>query len=122
MEFLQRARSRGIESGVALESGSLLSGDIFGPSHGLRLYATGSQTELMTDRRHAHDHLARLERAATIVLGLYLTGTALDALGHGRWLFADYLGLEVPAPLGLGAGLLVLGAGTIWWRKSWLKH
>lgn len=107
---------------MALESGSLLSGDAGRPLRGLRLYATGSQTELMTDGRHAHDPLGRLERAATIVLGLYLTGTALDALGHGRWLFVDYLGLEVPAPLGLGAGLLVLGAGTIWWGKSWLKH
>jgi len=82
----------------------------------------------MVDRRDTPerlerlDRIARLERIAVIVLGVYLIGTAVDALRHGRWLFVNYLGLEVPAPLGLGAGLLVLAAGTLWWRKLWLKH
>lgn len=49
-----------------------------------------------------------LERAAAAVLGLYLVGTALAHLWQGRWLYADLLGLEVPAPLALLAGLLLL--------------
>ncbi len=61
----------------------------------------------------------RLERIAVITLGIYLIGTAFHALANGHWLFEDYLGLRVPAPLGLLAGILVLAAGTLWWRRSW---
>jgi hypothetical protein len=49
-----------------------------------------------------------LDRAAAGLLGLYLVGTAVAHLSQGRWLYVDLLGLEVPAPLALAAGLLLL--------------
>ena len=52
----------------------------------------------MTVRRRA---AGLLERVTVAVLGVYLGGTGLSALRRGHWLYTDYLGLEVPAPLAL---------------------
>lgn len=64
----------------------------------------------------------RLDRAAILVLGLYLTGTGSLALWRGRWLYTDYLGLRVPAPFALlvGAALLVIGT-VLWTRLPWRR-
>ena len=66
--------------------------------------------------------LARLDRALVIVLGLYLTGTGGVALWRGRWLYTDYLGLRVPAPLALLSGLALLLVGTALWRRVRWSH
>lgn len=59
----------------------------------------------------------RLERAAVVVLGVYLTGTGASAIARGTWFYTDYLGLLVPAPLSIVAGLLLLLLGTARWRS-----
>lgn len=60
---------------------------------------------------------SRLERVTVLTLGLYLAGTSLDALRLGRWLYTDYLGLDVPAPLALLAAILLLLLGTVRWSR-----
>lgn len=60
----------------------------------------------------------RLERAAVLVLGVYLTGTGASAIARGAWFYTDYLGLHVPAPLSVVAGLLLLLLGTARWRSA----
>jgi hypothetical protein len=59
----------------------------------------------------------RLERVAVVVLGLYLTGTGVLSLLRGRWSYTDYLGLDVPAPLALATGLLLLVLGVVRWSR-----
>ena len=59
----------------------------------------------------------RLERAAVLTLGLYLAGTGASALWRGEWLYADYVGLRVPAPLAVLAGVLLLILGTVRWSS-----
>lgn len=64
----------------------------------------------------------RLERAALVVLGLYVSGSGLVALRHGLWFYTDYLGLRMPAPLAILAGLLLLAAGTALWPRLTSGH
>lgn len=65
----------------------------------------------------ARSESRRLERAAVLVLGVYLTGTGASAIARGSWFYTDYLGLHVPAPLAVVAGLLLLLLGTARWRS-----
>jgi hypothetical protein len=58
-----------------------------------------------------------LERVTVAVLGVYLGGTGLSALRRGHWLYTDYLGLEVPAPLALLAASLLLALAARPWSK-----
>lgn len=58
-----------------------------------------------------------LERVAVVVLGLYLVGTGSAALGRGRWSYTDDLGLDVPAPLAVLAGALLLLLGLVRWSR-----
>jgi membrane protein implicated in regulation of membrane protease activity len=58
-----------------------------------------------------------LERLAGLVLGLYLLGIGLHALVAGRWLYRDYLGLGMPAPLAVVAGLAALAFAAFYGRR-----
>jgi hypothetical protein len=55
------------------------------------------------------------ERVATVILGLYLGGSGLRALGAGHWSYPDGLGFAVPAPLALALGVVLVG---IAWRRG----
>ena len=52
-----------------------------------------------------------LERCAVVVLGLYLSGVGLRALGAGRWLYANYLRWPVAAPVAIVIGVVLIAAG-----------
>jgi hypothetical protein len=56
-----------------------------------------------------------LERLAAGVLGMYLVGGGVLAVERGKWLYADYLGLPVPAPAAIlvGALLVTLAVGRL---------
>ena len=60
---------------------------------------------------------ADLDRIAVTALGLYLIATGLRAVVAERWLYEDALGLRVPAPLGLAAGLLLVVVGIFCWQR-----
>jgi len=62
--------------------------------------------------------LGACDRAAVVVLGLYLAGTGGAALWRGRWLYTDYLGLRILSPLALLTGIVLLLLGTALWGRA----
>jgi hypothetical protein len=58
----------------------------------------------------------RLERLATVTLGIYLLGTGCQRLAAGQWTYLDYLELPVLAPLAVLTGLALLAVGLFRWE------
>jgi hypothetical protein len=56
-------------------------------------------------------HLVALERAAIIVLGLYLAAVGTNALASGDWMYSNYLRWPVAAPLSIAIGVVLMIAG-----------
>ncbi|MDQ5858687.1 MAG: hypothetical protein M3542_10500 [Acidobacteriota bacterium] len=60
--------------------------------------------------------IGKLERLATLALGAYLAGTALQAMSAGRNTYTNLLGKPVPAFAAAVLGVLLLAAGIVWNR------
>lgn len=60
--------------------------------------------------------IGKLERLATLTLGVYLAGTALLSMSAGRHAYTNLLGKPVPAFAAAVLGVLLLAAGIVWNR------
>lgn len=58
--------------------------------------------------------MGKLERLATLALGAYLAGTALQTMSAGRHVYTNLLGEPVPALAAAVLGVLLLAAGIVW--------
>ena len=63
----------------------------------------------------------KLERAATLVAGLYLTGTSVSALASGRAIYSNYLGAPMLAPATIVVGALLIVIALFGWNAI-AKH
>ena len=63
------------------------------------------------------ERLGLLERAAGLVLGLYLAGIGIDGVSSGRLAYQNYFGWTVHAPTALVIGLLILFA----FSNDWIR-
>jgi hypothetical protein len=59
----------------------------------------------------------RLERAATLVLGILVLLTGLWRLDEGRGDYATYLGQHMPALVAVAMGAVLILAATVGWRS-----
>jgi len=77
---------------------------------------------MSSQRRHARwDKRLLWERLAVLLLGIYLTTTAIASCTRGRLLYSNYLRLPTFAPLTLAVGVLLIAIAIVaweWGRKS----
>lgn len=66
-------------------------------------------------RRSSSDRerLIALERCAIVVLGMYLAGTGIHALGSGGWTYLNYVRSPVAAPIAIVIGVALIVAGFV---------
>jgi hypothetical protein len=57
-----------------------------------------------------------LERLTTVILGIYLLGTAASHALRGEWIYTNYVLLEVPVPLAAATGILLLYVALFRWH------
>ena len=58
-----------------------------------------------------------IERLTVLALGVYLFATAVVHAAQGRWLYVDYLRLQVPVPIAAALGAILLVLALFRWRR-----
>ena len=74
-----------------------------------------------TRSRDAPKGRGRLERAALLLGGLYLTGTGVSTLATGQTIYSNYLGAPMLAPLTTLVGALLIVVALFGWSAI-AKH